>query len=101
MSPLEVSKLMKEGAKIQVIDVREPFEYELINIGGLNLPLSSLREKTDLIEKEIPVVVLCKSGQRSTQAIRLLQPQGFTNLINMKGGLMAWRDEVDGRLKLY
>ena len=101
MSPLEVNKLMKEGAKIQVIDVREPFEYELINIGGLNLPLSSVAENVNLIKKEIPVVFLCKSGQRSTQAIRLLQPLGFTNLINMKGGLMAWRDEVDGRIKLY
>ena len=101
MSPLEVNKLMKEGAKIQVIDVREPFEYELINIGGLNLPLSSVAENANLIKKEIPVVFLCKSGQRSTQAIRLLQPLGFTNLINMNGGLMAWRDEVDGRIKLY
>ena len=101
MSPFEINKLMKEGAKIQMIDVREPFEYELINIGGLNIPLSSIAEKANLIEKEIPVVFLCKSGQRSTQAIRLLQPQGFSNLINMKGGLMAWRDEVDIKLKLY
>ncbi len=100
ISPLEVNRLLVEGGSVQIIDVREPFEYEMANIGGLNLPLSLIREKTEMIEKETPVVVLCKSGQRSAQAIVLLQRHGFTNLMNMKGGLMGWRKEVDPNINL-
>ena len=100
ISPSEVNRLMVEGARIQIIDVREPFEYELINIGGLNLPLSALEKKAGIIKKEIPVVIHCKSGQRSAQAIRQLQQMGFTNLMNMKGGLIGWQKEVDEGLRL-
>ncbi len=100
MTPFEVKKLI-EKATIQLIDVREPFEFELINIGGLNIPLSTIEEHTELIEKNRPVVVHCKSGQRSAQAIRQLELLGFTNLMNMKDGLIGWRREVDKDLILY
>jgi len=101
ISPSEVKKLLDEGAKIQIIDVREPIEYELANIGGLNIPLNSIQEKVGLIERGIPVILHCKSGQRSRKAIaqlRRLHP--FTNLLNMNGGLLRWREEVDPNLLL-
>lgn len=102
ISATEVKRLLEKGTKIQIIDVREPFEYEMINIGGLNLPLSMIEEKAGQIEREITVIIHCKSGQRSAQAIRRLQQHhGFNNLLNMKGGLMKWREEVDGNLRWY
>jgi adenylyltransferase/sulfurtransferase len=101
ISPAEVKKLIDEGAKIQIIDVREPLEYELANIGAVNIPLHSIQEKVELIERGIPVILHCKSGQRSTNAIRQLQQlHRFTNLLNMKGGLVKWREEVDPSLTL-
>ena len=101
ISPAAVKKMLGQGTKIQIIDVREPFEYELTNIGALNFPLHSIQENVGLIEKEIPVIVHCKSGQRSSVAIRQLQKlQPFTNLLNMKGGLLRWREEVDKNLVL-
>ena len=101
ISAAEVKRLLGEGTKIQIIDVREPFEYEMGNIGGVNIPLSIIEKKAGQIEKETTVVMLCKSGQRSTQAIRQLQQHhGFNNLLNMKGGLMKWREDVDGELRI-
>jgi adenylyltransferase/sulfurtransferase len=101
ITPAEVKSLLDKGKKIQIIDVREPLEYELVNIGALNIPLNSIQEKAGLIERDIPVILHCKSGQRSTNAIRQLQQlHHFTNLLNMKGGLVKWREEVDPSLVL-
>ncbi len=101
ITPSEVKKLLDEGAKIQIIDVREPLEYEMVNIGALNIPLSSIQESVELIERGIPVILHCQSGQRSRKAIgQLQQHHRFTNLLNMKGGLLRWREEVDKNLVL-
>ncbi len=101
ISPAAVKKLLDDGTKIQIIDVREPLEYELANIGALNIPLKSIREKAELIERGIPVIVHCQSGQRSRKAIvQLQQLHHFTNLLNLKGGLLRWREEVDHGLEL-
>ena len=101
ISPSEVKKLLDEGAKIQIIDVREPLEYELANIGALNIPLGSIQEKVGLIERGIPVILHCQSGQRSRKAIgQLQQLHRFTNLLNMTGGLLRWREEADRNLVL-
>ena len=102
ISPTEVNGMIQQGQEIQLIDVRELFEYELVNIGGVHIPLGDLGRKLDLIRKDIPVVVLCMSGQRSRQAISQLQNNfGFKNLLNLKGGIMGWRKEVDPRLEEY
>ncbi|CAN5466616.1 molybdopterin-synthase adenylyltransferase MoeB [soil metagenome] len=100
ISPLEVKSLL-EKAEIQLIDVREPFEYELVNIGGLNIPSSSVKGNLELIEKIRTVVVYCKSGQRSAQTVRQLVQMGLKNVVSMQGGLMEWKKEVDGTIRLY
>ena len=101
ISASEVKKMMVEKKPFQLIDVREPAEYQLANLGAVNIPVKSLKEKLTLINKAGLVVVHCKSGQRSTQAILKLQSEfGYTNLKNMAGGLLAWRKEVDGELPI-
>ncbi|MEK6780544.1 MAG: molybdopterin-synthase adenylyltransferase MoeB [Bacteroidota bacterium] len=100
--PTEVKKLLDEGIAFQIIDVRESLEFGLVNIGGLNIPLKSVEEKATLIQRNIPVVVLCKSGGRSHVAIeKLQQHHGFTNLLNLKGGILRWIDDVDQELMRY
>jgi molybdopterin/thiamine biosynthesis adenylyltransferase/rhodanese-related sulfurtransferase len=102
ITPSKVKMLLEDGTRIQLIDVREPVEHALANIGGLNLPLNSIEENVDQFEKDARIILYCKSGQRSAQAIRRLQKRyGLTNLAHMKGGLTAWKTEVDGKLNLY
>ncbi len=101
ISPLALKKLLSEGKKIQIIDVREPFEFDLTNMGGLNIPLNNITDKADLISRTIPVVVHCKSGRRSRMAIESLQKQGFTNLLNLNGGILGWIEEVNPELMKY
>ena len=82
-----------KGVDFQLIDVREAYEFDLENLGGTLIPLSIFVEKTDLITKEKPVVVHCKSGARSQKAVDILRQKGFTNVFNLKGGMLAFATE--------
>jgi len=77
---------------IQLIDVRESHEYQLGNISGLSLPLSNIEMLTDQISRDKKVIIHCKSGARSRKAIKLLSGKyDFKNLINLEGGILAWK----------
>lgn len=90
------------GKKFQLIDVREPHEYMIVNIGGELIPLSTVAKNTDKIDTDIDVVVLCKSGIRSAKAIRELEEKfGYKNLYNLKGGIIAYIDQVQPELTKY
>jgi molybdopterin/thiamine biosynthesis adenylyltransferase/rhodanese-related sulfurtransferase len=97
----EFKKWIDEGKEIQVIDVREPHEYELVNIGAELIPLNTVVENASKFRKDIPVVVHCKGGVRSENAINALTEQGFDNLINLKGGIVAYIKEIDPSLPIY
>lgn len=85
----------------QLIDVREEFEYETSNIHGENIPLANVLGATERISKDKPVVVHCKSGKRSAQAIQLLENKGYTNLSNLKGGILAWKESFAPDMIVY
>lgn len=97
----ELKSMMDRNAEFQLIDVREPFEYEVSNLNGLNIPLSGILLEAEKVSKDIPVVVQCRSGKRSAQAIMLLQQHGYTNLSNLHGGILAWKDEIDSDMDVY
>lgn len=97
----ELKSMMDHNEEFQLIDVREPFEYEVSNLNGLNIPLAGIVIEADKVSKDIPVVVQCRSGKRSAQAIMLLEQQGYTNLSNLKGGILAWKEEIDPELDVY
>lgn len=79
----------------QLIDVREPTEHNAYNIGGLLIPLGEILEQKDSIKTDIPVILYCKMGIRSQIAIQRLQEKyGFTNLINLQGGVERWKREI-------
>ncbi|MBL0182543.1 MAG: rhodanese-like domain-containing protein [Chitinophagaceae bacterium] len=82
------------GEYLQLIDVRESFEHDEFNIGGILIPLGNIIQQMDKIDKERPVVIYCHKGIRSQLAIQRLQEKfPFTNLINLIGGTEAWRKE--------
>ncbi|MRX47544.1 rhodanese-like domain-containing protein [Pedobacter puniceum] len=97
----ELKKWKDEGKEFQLIDVREPFEYEMSNIEGENIPLASVLLEADKISKDIPVVMQCRSGARSAAALNQLQNLGYTNLYNLKGGILAWAAEIEPGMKVY
>lgn len=101
ISVQELKDMRDQGVEFQLIDVREPFEYEVSNLDGINIPLSGVIIEADKIEKDIPVVVHCRSGKRSAQAIMLLEQQGYTNLSNLQGGILAWKETFDPELDVY
>lgn len=98
----ELKKRMDDRPELPIIDVREPFERELASIGGDLIPLKELVERASEIPREEEVVVYCRSGKRSEEAIKMLREQfGFTNLVNLEGGILAWADEIDPTLTKY
>jgi len=90
------------GEKFQLIDVREPDEYEIVNIGAELIPLATVADNADKIDRDKKVVIHCKIGGRSAKAVRELEEKfGFDNLYNLKGGIFAYIDEVQPELSKY
>ncbi len=90
------------GEDFQLIDVREPHEYEIANIGAELIPLATVLSSSGKIQRDKKVVVHCKMGGRSAKAIKQLQEEfGDDNLYNLKGGILAWIDEVQPELTKY
>ena len=86
----------------QLIDVRETYEYDIANLGGELIPLKTVLDEVGRVSSDKKVVVHCRSGKRSSDAIKLLEDKyGFTNLYNLKGGILAYADEVDHSLAKY
>jgi rhodanese-related sulfurtransferase len=95
----ELKAMRDENKDFQLIDVREEFEYETANLQGELIPLGNIMLEADKISKDKQVVIHCRSGARSAAAIMQLEQQfGFTNLYNLKGGILAWMAEVDSSL---
>lgn len=95
----ELKALQDEGQAFQLIDVREPHEYDMANLGGELIPLGTVVNEKDKFREDVPVIVHCRSGARSAAAISELEKRfGFTNLYNLKGGIMAYAREIDPSL---
>jgi rhodanese-related sulfurtransferase len=92
ITPTELSSRLQSKDKVPfILDVREPQEFEMGHIEGAKLiPLGSLPEHLADVPKDKPVVVVCRSGNRSGRAAAFLKEQGFTNIENLTGGMTAW-----------
>ena len=98
----ELQKFIQNKENFQLIDVREPYEYELSNINGELIPLLKIEENIHRIDTQKKVIFHCRSGRRSLQAIKILEDKyAFTNLYNLTGGLLAWIDKIDNSLSRY
>jgi sulfur-carrier protein adenylyltransferase/sulfurtransferase len=97
----ELKARQDRGEKVFILDVREPHEYQICNLNGKLIPLGELPRRVNELDSSVEMVVHCRSGKRSADAIHFLQTAGFKKLWNLKGGVLAWADEVDPRMPKY
>ncbi len=98
----DLKKWKEDGVDFQLIDVRQPYEYEIANLGGELIPQTELAQSLDKISTNKKVIVHCRSGKRSADAIRDLQNLGdFDNLYNLKGGILEYSKEIDSSIPTY
>ena len=97
----ELHARKSRGEPFFLLDVREPFEQQICQLGGHLIPLKQLDERLDELPRDQPLVVHCKLGGRSETAVRLLRGHGFTNAINLEGGIIAWARKIDPAMKTY
>jgi len=98
----ELNELKNSGADFQLIDVREPYEFDICNLDGELIPMSEIPNNVDKISKDKKVVIHCRSGKRSGDMLLWLEKNhGFTNLYNLKGGILAWARDIDPEMPTY
>ena len=99
----ELKDRIDQGNRPFILDVRKPHEYDIANLNGALIPLDELAERLDELEdrKQEDIVVHCRSGGRSSQAVQLMQARGFERACNLKGGVLAWSEEIDPSMPTY
>jgi sulfur-carrier protein adenylyltransferase/sulfurtransferase len=98
----ELERRMKSGGAFILLDVREPFEFEMARIEGANLiPLGELPARWQELDREKEIFVFCHSGVRSAQAAEFLRSAGFPKVTNVAGGIDAWSEEIDSEVPRY
>ncbi len=98
----QLKDLKDRNQDFQLIDVREEHEFEISNLGGELIPLGTITENSGKISKEKQVIIYCRSGARSAAAVSQLEKQfGYTNLYNLKGGILAYADQIDPTIVKY
>ncbi|MGH7336072.1 MAG: rhodanese-like domain-containing protein [Myxococcota bacterium] len=97
----DLKKLRDDGADFQLIDVREPREYEICHLGGKLIPLAKLTGQIDALDRHAHIVVHCRSGGRSANAVKAMRGAGFENVWNLNGGILAWIERIDPSLTKY
>jgi molybdopterin/thiamine biosynthesis adenylyltransferase/rhodanese-related sulfurtransferase len=97
----ELKRRLDENADIFLLDVREPHEYQIANLGGLLIPLNDLPNKVNELDMAKEIVVYCASGIRSARAVDILADLGFKKVKNLVGGINAWAEKIDPKLPVY
>lgn len=98
----ELKSMMDSKADFQLIDVREPHEYDSCNLGGELIPMAELPHNLEKISKDKQVIIHCRSGSRSGNMINWLEKNhGYTNLYNLKGGISDWAKKIDPSMQVY
>ena len=102
ISVTELKARMDSGEKLNLIDVREPYEVAIAKIPGAKLiPLGQIGERAGELDPNSEILLHCRSGKRSADALHILKAKGFTNLKNVTGGILAWSAEVDPTVPQY
>ena len=99
----ELKSMLDNGEDFLLLDVRKEYEYKIVNLGGKLIPLKELVDRLDEItehENDL-IVVHCRSGGRSAQAVMFLLAAGFKNVKNLTGGTLAWSREIDPSMPIY
>jgi sulfur-carrier protein adenylyltransferase/sulfurtransferase len=104
ITPAELKQRLDNGDDIVIIDVREPFEWDIVNLaeyGARLIPLDQVLDRRAEIDRDTDVVLQCRSGSRSAGALRQLRAHGYERLWNLQGGIKAWAEDIDPSLPTY
>ena len=99
--PRELKARLDRGEDLFILDVREPHEYQICNLRGRLIPLGELSRRVHELDSSREIVAHCRSGKRSAEAVDFLRKAGFRKILNLKGGILAWSDEVDRSVPKY
>jgi adenylyltransferase/sulfurtransferase len=104
ITPTELKARMDAGDLPVLVDVREYYEADIADlpeVGQLRIPMAELTERVEEMQKGEELVLYCRSGARSDRAVRFLLRQGYPKVYNLRGGMLAWREEVDPDIPAY
>jgi molybdopterin/thiamine biosynthesis adenylyltransferase/rhodanese-related sulfurtransferase len=101
VTPKELKARLDRGDDVYILDVREPHEYQICNIKGHLIPLGELSRRVSELDSSRDIVAHCRSGKRSADAVDFLRKAGFRKVWSLKGGILAWSDEVDPSVPKY
>jgi adenylyltransferase/sulfurtransferase len=101
MTVKELKRRLDAGEDVFVLDVREPYEYQIANIGAKLIPQNDVPKRLEEINRNHEIVVHCRSGQRSQRIAEYLAQQGYGKVKNLAGGILAWADEIDPKMQKY
>lgn len=97
----ELKHRLDNGDNLLLLDVRDEYEYEISNIGGQLIPLAELPKRFKELNTRQEIVAVCKMGPRGVKAVEFLQQKGFKRVSNLSGGIHAWSDRVDRKVRKY
>jgi adenylyltransferase/sulfurtransferase len=101
ITPTELKKRLDRGDDLFILDVREPHEVQICTIGGKLIPVGQLPNRVSELDSAKEIVAYCRSGKRSADAVAFLRGAGFRKILNLRGGILAWSDEVDPSVPKY
>jgi sulfur-carrier protein adenylyltransferase/sulfurtransferase len=101
ITPRELKSRLDRGDDLFILDVREPHEYQICNLNGHLIPLGELPRRVSELDSSREIVAHCRSGKRSADAVEFLRRAGFRKIWNLKGGILAWSDDVDPKVPKY
>ncbi len=101
MNVQELKQKLDAKEDIFVLDVREPHEYQICNINAHLIPLGQLPARVGELDPDKHIVVHCRSGKRSADAVEILRKAGFEKVQNLAGGILAWADKIDPKMTKY
>ena len=101
ISPRDLKARLDRGDDLFILDVREPHEFQICNLNGHLIPLGELPRRVHELDSSREIVAHCRSGKRSAEAVDFLRKAGFRKILNLKGGILAWSDEVDSSVPKY
>ena len=101
ITPRELKTRLDRGDDLFILDVREPHEYQICNLKGTLIPLGELPRRVHELDSSREIVAHCRSGKRSAEAVDFLRKAGFRKIHNLKGGILAWSDDVDPSVPKY
>ena len=98
----QLSTLLDNGDKVVLLDVRDPWEFEICRLSGsLNIPMNEIAGKTQELDPDTRTIVICHFGMRSMEVGNFLESSGFKDIVNLEGGLDAWAEQVDQDMPRY